>query len=66
MDAVITPADAVKMGDWFQRETSWASIRDPLDLVEGDGVVAAVIQAGCPGGFVAGHLLGDFELATVL
>ena len=41
-------------------------ICNSLDLIEGDGVVAAIVQAGRAGAFVAGHLLGNFQLAAVL
>jgi len=52
---------------WTRRSSEREpSINHPLDLVEGHGVVAAVVEAGGAGGFVAGHLLGDFELAAVL
>ena len=42
------------------------SIHHSLHLIELHGVVAAVVKAGGAGGFVAGHLLGDFQLAAVL
>jgi hypothetical protein len=29
-------------------------------------IVAAIVEAGCAGGFVGGHLLGKFELAAIL
>ena len=38
---------------------------NPLDLIEADLIVAAVTQAGRPGGFVILHLLSHFELAAV-
>ena len=41
------------------------SYPDPFDLVEGDLVQAAVVEAGGAGAFVVGHLLGDFQLAAV-
>jgi hypothetical protein len=41
-------------------------VRDLLDLVERNGVIAPVVEAGCAGGFVASHLLRDFQLAAVL
>lgn len=34
--------------------------------VQSHGVITAIIQAGCAGRFMAGHLLGDFELAAIL
>ena len=39
---------------------------DPLDLVQGNLIPAAVVKAGGAGGFVVGHLLGDLELPAVL
>jgi hypothetical protein len=42
------------------------SIHHPFDFIESHGVVAAVVEAGGAGGFVAGHLLSDFEFAAVL
>ena len=48
------------------RENLFAIAHHPLDLIEGHGVVAAVVEAGGEGGFMSGHLLGDFELAAVL
>lgn len=37
----------------------------PLDFIEADLVVAAVVQAGGPRALVVGHLLRHFELAAV-
>jgi hypothetical protein len=42
------------------------SERNPLHLIEGDLIVAPVIERCCPRGFMAGHLLGDLELAAIL
>src|SRR3954453_13516294 len=39
---------------------------DPLDLVEGDGLAAAVVELGGAGAGVGGHLLGVLEQAAVL
>ena len=41
------------------------SIRDFLNLIKRNGIVTAVVQTGCAGGFVSSHLLGDFQLAAV-
>ena len=38
---------------------------DPLDLIERDLIIAAVIETGCSGGFVVCHLLRHFKHATV-
>ena len=38
---------------------------DAFDLVEGDLVRAAVVEASGAGAFVVGHLLGDFEFSAV-
>ena len=38
---------------------------DAFDLVEGDLIRAAVVEASGAGAFVVGHLLGDFEFAAV-
>ena len=45
----------------------WRRESDPdaFDLVEGDLVRAAVVEASGAGAFVVGHLLGDFEFAAV-
>src|SRR3954468_13054090 len=43
-----------------------SSQHDPLDLVEGDGLAAAVVELGGPGGSVRSHLLGVLEQAAVL
>ena len=42
-----------------------SSNSDPLDLIERDLIIAAVIEAGCPGGFMVRHLLRDFKHASV-
>ena len=39
---------------------------NPLDLIEGNLIVAPVIESSGPRGFVAGHLLGDLQFASVL
>jgi hypothetical protein len=39
---------------------------DPLDLVERNLVLSAVIKLGCPRRFVVSDLLGHFQLAAVL
>jgi hypothetical protein len=38
---------------------------DSLNLIERDFVLPAVVEFGCPRGFVVGDLLRHFELATV-
>ena len=43
-----------------------SSIINSLDLIEGDGVVASIVQTGCAGGLVTGHLPRDLELSAVL
>ena len=40
--------------------------RDPLDLVERNLILSAVIKLGGPRRFVVGDLLGHFQLAAVL
>ena len=42
------------------------SERNPLHLIEGNLIIAPVVKSGGPRGFMAGHLLGDLELASVL
>ena len=42
------------------------SIRYSLDLIERHGIVPTIVEASRASGLVAGHLLGDFELAAVL
>lgn len=42
------------------------SVRYSFDLIECDLIAAPVIEAGGPSGFMACHLLGDLQLATVL
>src|SRR5580704_3937494 len=42
------------------------SDRNPLDLVERNLVLSAVIKLGCPRRFVVSNLLRDFQLAAVL
>jgi hypothetical protein len=49
-----------------EAQTKRFSIHDPLDLVEFDRVVAAIVKSGRAGRFVAGHLLRDFELTAIL
>ena len=41
------------------------SNHNPLDFIEGDLIVAAVVKTRCAGGLVIGHLLSHFELAPV-
>ena len=48
-----------------QRDSHSTSNQDALDLVERDLIVAAVVEAGCTGRLVIGHLLRHFELAAV-
>ena len=48
----------------FQPKKS--SIHHRLDRIEVDGVVAPVVRASGGGGFVSGHLPGDFQLAVIL
>ena len=43
-----------------------ASERNPLHLIEGDLIVAPIIEPGGPRRLMAGHLLGDLQLAAVL
>jgi hypothetical protein len=50
----------------FNVGTIFCSIRNSLDLIQRDGVVAAIVEAGGPRGAMASHLLGDFEFAAVL
>ena len=38
---------------------------NPLDLIERDLIIAAVIEAGCSGGFMIRHLLRHFKHAAV-
>jgi hypothetical protein len=42
------------------------SIQNLFDLIELDGITPPIIQASCPGGFMAGDLLGRFELSAIL
>jgi hypothetical protein len=42
------------------------SIRNLLDLVEGDRIISAIVEASGPRRFMTSHLLGDFELPAVL
>jgi hypothetical protein len=42
------------------------SERNPLHLIEGNLIGAPVVECSGPRGFMAGHLLGDLELAVVL
>ena len=41
-------------------------VGDSLDLIEGDGVVASIVETGSSRGLVAGHLLGNLEFSPVL
>jgi hypothetical protein len=38
---------------------------NPFDLVEGDLIVAAVVELGRPGAFMCGHLLGVFQQTAI-
>jgi hypothetical protein len=40
--------------------------RNPLDLIERDFVIAAVVEFRCPRRFMVGDLLRDFEFSAVL
>ena len=49
----------------WKRPGHTASNQYPLDFIERDLVIAAVVEACGPGALVVGHLLRDFELAAV-
>jgi hypothetical protein len=40
--------------------------RDPLNFIERDFIMSAVIKFGCPRRFMVGDLLRDFQLTAVL
>lgn len=42
------------------------SVRNYLNLIERDGIVAAIIEASCSCWLMPGHLLSDLELAAIL
>ena len=41
-------------------------VRNPLNFIKVDQIVARVIKPGSPSGFVAGYVLHNLQLATVL
>jgi hypothetical protein len=42
------------------------SDRDVLDFIESNFFISAVVEFSCPGRFMVGDLLRDFELTAVL
>lgn len=41
-------------------------VSDAFDLIEGNRIIAPVVETSCTCRFVAGHLLGDLKFAPVL